>query len=151
MWNAENFRATDQISTLRRLLEKKLEFQIDTHDHDPFIDFKCAFDSIERSALFISVILRLWGVHLSWHFDKFPNNTLEESCKGKVITYYIRGCSASLFNILKMTAQPPDIFMLLECQAKGFRKNFLLLNRIAIYFIYTYIIVSTTNWSLQYR
>lgn len=49
---------TDQIFTLRRLLEKTLEFQIDTHHL--FIDFKQAYDSIERSSLFTS--MRTFGI-----------------------------------------------------------------------------------------
>ena len=44
---------TDQIFTLRRLLEKTLEFQIDTHHL--FIDFKQAYDSIKRSELFTTM------------------------------------------------------------------------------------------------
>ena len=49
---------TDQIFTLRRLLEKTLEFQIDTHHL--FIDFKQAYDSIDRSSLFTS--MRSFGI-----------------------------------------------------------------------------------------
>lgn len=41
---------TDQMFTLRRLLERTLEFQIDTHHL--FIDFKKAYDSIQRDKLF---------------------------------------------------------------------------------------------------
>lgn len=41
---------TDQMFTLRRLLERTLEFNIDTHHL--FIDFKKAYDSIERENLF---------------------------------------------------------------------------------------------------
>ena len=44
---------TDQIFTLRRILEKTLKFQIDTHHL--FIDFKQAYDSIERSSLFTTM------------------------------------------------------------------------------------------------
>lgn len=41
---------TDQMFILRRLLERTLEFQIDTHHL--FIDFKKAYDSIQREELF---------------------------------------------------------------------------------------------------
>ena len=49
---------TDQIFTLRRLLEKTLEFQIDTHHL--FIDFKQAYDSISRESLFNT--MRSFGI-----------------------------------------------------------------------------------------
>ena len=49
---------TDQIFTLRRLLEKTLEFQIDTHHL--FIDFKQAYNSIDRNSLFTS--MRSFGI-----------------------------------------------------------------------------------------
>ena len=49
---------TDQIFTLRRLLEKTLEFQIDIHHL--FIDFKQAYDSINRSSLFTT--MRSFGI-----------------------------------------------------------------------------------------
>lgn len=49
---------TDQIFTLRRLLEKTLEFQIDTHHL--FIDFKQAYDSINRDSLFTT--MRSFGI-----------------------------------------------------------------------------------------
>ena len=49
---------TDQIFTLRRLLEKTLEYQIDTHHL--FIDFKQAYDSIKRDSLFTT--MRSFGI-----------------------------------------------------------------------------------------
>ena len=41
---------TDQMFTLRRILERTQEFQVDTHHL--FIDFKAAYDSINRGELF---------------------------------------------------------------------------------------------------
>ena len=44
----------DQIQTLRQILEKKLEFQIETHHL--FIDFRTAYDKVNGNQLYKAVL-----------------------------------------------------------------------------------------------
>jgi hypothetical protein len=45
---------TDQIQTLRQILEKTLEFQIETHHL--FIDFKTAYDKVNKNQLYKAML-----------------------------------------------------------------------------------------------
>jgi len=50
----EGVSTIDQIHTLRQILEKKLEFQIETHHL--FIDFKTVYEEVNRNQLHMAML-----------------------------------------------------------------------------------------------
>ena len=50
----EGVSTIDQIQTLRQILEKTLEFQIETHHL--FVDFRTAYDKVNRNQLYKAML-----------------------------------------------------------------------------------------------
>jgi hypothetical protein len=69
----------DQIFTIHQILEKCNEYQIETHHL--FIDFRSAYDSIDREALFLA----MGEMHIPWKLIALVRATMRKTqCQIKI-------------------------------------------------------------------
>jgi hypothetical protein len=62
-----NRSTTDKIFCIRRILEKKWEYNETVHRL--FTDFKKAYDSVRREVLYVQYSHRVWGIHETSRVD----------------------------------------------------------------------------------
>lgn len=113
----KNCRTSDHILTLKSVIDKYLQKTIKQKLHCCFVDFKAAFDSISRNALFYKLLkMQIGGTFLASIRAMYKNVNLTVKVDGKVSEFFKsslgvkQGCTLSplLFNLF--VADLPKIF-----------------------------------------